>query len=980
MNDLNTISSEIEQVSVSNSFISSPELCCNFLKDTTTGLKILHVNIRSISCNFNHLLVLMTRLKISLDVILLSECWLSKCTNIPSLPGYESHASSFINQNDGVIAYTKKELKCSVENPSFNESNCLVLKFYDKVALVALYRSPSYRDLSPFLNSLDALLLQLTSYKTIALIGDININIVPSSLDAHSDEYLNTTASHAMLPAHTFPTRLTNCLDHVFLKSPYSATTLVLDCPITDHLPVLLFCDQTIPIKTPKKISQKTNIAEVISDLNNTDFSPIFEYQNPNLATESLVSLISTSIKSHTLSLVIPSRLRIIKPWITPGLLRCIRHRDNLSRICLKNPKNDTHKLIFLRYRNHCNNLLKKLKQEYETSEFQKAKSNPKATWQLIRQVANLDQSNKAPASELLKLCDNPTESVSEVNQYFATVGSTLASKIRQPDPSLSNADTQQSSPISSPQGSMVLYDVDKDEIDKLILNLKDKCAVGYDGISSSVIKAARHIIAPVLVHIFNLCLSTGVFPNVFKTAIVHPIFKSGDSSGVVNYRPISVLSTLSKIFEKVINARLTSFLTKYHILAPNQFGFRNGRSTDDAVLDLTDTIANHLNNKRKTLGIFLDLSKAFDTVSIPRLLTKLERLGIRGVAHDIFRSYLENRKQVVKIENYTSTEQNVTFGVPQGSVLGPTLFLIYVNELCQLSLPNSKIIAYADDTALVIHGNDWSDTFDKAESALSVVMKWLNTNLLTLNISKTKCITFTPGIQSQPPNSLKIKAHSCTPSNSYNCNCTPIDRTDHIKYLGVIIDNHLKWKMQINSLVTRIRRLIYVFKKLRGAADFKCLITVYLALAQSVLGYCVTSWGGAQKTPMLRLERAQRAVLKVLSRKPIRYPTSDLYTDCNVLTVRQIFILQSVLRKHNLVPYDPNFSTARRLSDRVCKIVPCRVAVARRQFTFISPKMYNKINRLVNIYHLKRNDLRKKLTVWLKTLSYNDTEKIVES
>ena len=254
------------------------------------------------------------------------------------------------------------------------------------------------------------------------------------------------------------------------------------------------------------------------------------------------------------------------------------------------------------------------------------------------------------------------------------------------------------------------------------------------------------------------------------------------------------------------------------------------------------------------------------------------------------------------------------------------------------LSPLNCKIITYADDTALIIHGKDWPDTFTKAEVALSVVINWLNTNLLTLNISKTKFVPFTPGILSQPPCSFKVRAHTCTLTDFSSCNCPPLERTDHIKYLGVIIDNFLKWKKHIEFTVKRVRKLIYIFKKLRGVADFRCLITVYLALAQSVLGYCVTAWGGAHKTAMLRLERAQRAVLKVLSRKPIRFPTSELFSLCKVLTVRQLFVLQTLLRKHKQIDYVPTYSTAKRLSDRVCKNVPCKTAVARRYLNLSAP------------------------------------------
>lgn len=211
------------------------------------------------------------------------------------------------------------------------------------------------------------------------------------------------------------------------------------------------------------------------------------------------------------------------------------------------------------------------------------------------------------------------------------------------------------------------------------------------------------------------------------------------------------------------------------------------------------------------------------------------------------------------------------------------------------------------------------------------------------------------------------------------NCDCPKLESTQTLKYLGVTVDNNLKWKQQIGSTVARVRKLIYIFKKLRSAVDFSCLLTVYFALAQSVLGYCLVVWGGAGKTAMLRVERAQRAVLKVLARKPIRYSTTSLYSLCQVLTVRQLFVLQTTLRKHSELKYDPNKSNSRRRFDRVCKTESWRTVAASCHYRHVSSKVYNKINKIINIYPLPRNVCRNKLSHWLKSLDYETTEKLME-
>lgn len=361
-------------------------------------------------------------------------------------------------------------------------------------------------------------------------------------------------------------------------------------------------------------------------------------------------------------------------------------------------------------------------------------------------------------------------------------------------------------------------------------------------------------------------------------------------------------------------------------------------------------------------------------------LLSKLNNIGIRGTAYDLFCSYLTGRKQSLKIGNFISGEESLTFGVPQGSVLGPTLFLIYVNELCQLNIPNCKIITYADDTALIIHGVDWSGVQTNSELALNSVTKWLTKNLLTLNTSKTKFILFSPNSSSQPATPFVIRAHTCSTSTSNtSCDCPKLDSTQTVKYLGILVDSHLKWKQQIDATVTRLRKLIYIFKKLRSVVDFDSLIKIYFSLAQSVLGYCLVVWGGTHKTTMLRVERGQRAILKVLAKKPIRYPTKALYSLCQVLTVRQLFVLQAILRKHCQLAYDPSIFSTKRRSDRVCGIAVRRTEAARRHFKHISCKIYNRINKEINIYSLTRNKLKIKLNMWLKQLNYNETEELVE-
>lgn len=258
--------------------------------------------------------------------------------------------------------------------------------------------------------------------------------------------------------------------------------------------------------------------------------------------------------------------------------------------------------------------------------------------------------------------------------------------------------------------------------------------------------------------------------------------------------------------------------------------------------------------------------------------------------------------------------------------------------------------------------------------------MAWLASNLLTINLEKTKILTFAPSLKSQPPqDSFHIKAHCCPINSTSNCQCLSLSRASSIKYLGVHIDSSLNWHTQLDSLIPRVRKLIPVFKKLRCSLDASTLKTVYYALAQSILSYCIVAWGGATSTAFLQLERAQRGILKVMTKKHYRYPTTQLYKDCEVLTVRQLFVLQVISRKHSSLVYSPDVYRKRR-SDIVCQSVKCKTGLTRRHYNGISPRLYNTANKLLHIYPLAMNPCRKAVKSWLQKLTYRETEDLLKT
>ena len=265
---------------------------------------------------------------------------------------------------------------------------------------------------------------------------------------------------------------------------------------------------------------------------------------------------------------------------------------------------------------------------------------------------------------------------------------------------------------------------------------MKSSAAAGCDHIQPKIVKAVAPFIAYPLNDLINLSISTGVFPDKLKIARVTPIFKSGDKTNLNNYRPISVLPFFSKIFEKAMYNRLMEYIEENNLINEKQYGFRQRRSTYMALIDLIDSITEHIENKKFCMGVFIDLSKAFDTLDHEILLGKLEQYGIRGIAHLWFKSYLSDRQQLVQFGDIKSTFNSIRCGVPQGSILGPLLFLLYINDIANI-VNDCEVIMFADDTNMFLTDADSCKLIEKANLELGKLSYWFKLNKLSLNIKK---------------------------------------------------------------------------------------------------------------------------------------------------------------------------------------------------------------------------------------------------
>ena len=429
---------------------------------------------------------------------------------------------------------------------------------------------------------------------------------------------------------------------------------------------------------------------------------------------------------------------------------------------------------------------LKKKRNNFFEKKFQINKKNSKAIWKMINKL--LGRKKKTTSSISLQvgstLVEEPTEVANIFNSYFSNVAKDIRSKL----PNTIKKFTEYLP--SRSHRTAYLFVTTESEITIIIKKLKRKFSLGLDGISTDILKALPYNIIAAITQIFNQCLTDGYFPTKFKTAKIVPVYKKkGSRSKKENYRPVSLLSCLSKILEKLVSKRIVSFLHKQNFFSKFQFGFRKGLSTEHAISLLVNKITRSMNQKKKTLGIFLDLSKAFDLIDHNILLQKLDRYGIRGVANKWFKSYLSNRKQLVCVAGHlSSTILDVEYGAPQGSILGPLLFLIYINDLPSC-LEHSTPVFYADDSNLLISDSNCQTLIRKGNEDLANVQNWILSNKLALNIGKTQAIIFRTPNTRIPSNLSKLKIGE-----------NEIKLAEKTEFLGVIITKSLSWKLNMKA------------------------------------------------------------------------------------------------------------------------------------------------------------------------------------
>ena len=369
------------------------------------------------------------------------------------------------------------------------------------------------------------------------------------------------------------------------------------------------------------------------------------------------------------------------------------------------------------------------------------------------------------------------------------------------------------------------------DQVRGLCRELDPSKGPGFDGVAPAMVRFISDPISVPLSRLINACIQAGYFPDFWKIARVVPIFKADDPTCFGNYRPVSVLPVFSKIFERIIQERLLSFLNSQDYLFNGQYGFRRGHSTSMAIIDLVENIKNAWERREHCLGVFIDFSKAFDTVDHEILIAKLDHYGVRGPPKNLIESYLSNRKQYVSYDGRESSHFDVTVGVRQGSIFGQLFLILYVNDLARSS-PLFKYILFADDTNLFASGKTKRALYKKVRAELGVLSQWFACNKLSLNYKKTEFIDFS-----------KPRVGSSSHNFTLNINGHRIKKVKKSKFLGVTIDEALSWREHIGMILRKVRQTIGVIGRARGFMGGPQLLGLYNTMDQWSFPTFSTVW-----------------------------------------------------------------------------------------------------------------------------------------
>jgi hypothetical protein len=869
-----------------------------------SGFSILNFNIRSLKSNYHNFCdTLLSTKGIQPDIIALTETWTDNNTNINDyyITGYQPPFLQNRNtgRGGGVMLYFRDHIINPTVRKDFSftdaSNNCLTIRFTTgerkkKVLVTCTYRSPSPYN-TTFQENFEKVTNSIQKQNVDSIIvGDFNYNLFNINTNQETNQYYETLISQGYQPKVTKATRVTETtctlIDHIWTNKNCTDDrknkTYIVITDITDHLPILYvdkyFAGQSNQHKGYTYVKRRQindhNTVKFITDLcsKESEFNDIVDDANLPV-NEAFTKFMNSYADTYNHCFPIKNKKihnkTMAKPWITPDILRAINKKNKLFGIKTKTG-NEKDKEKYRCYKKEVEKMITESKENYFTNKLYHKSKTLKQKWDTIRELINRQTKNN-------NTC--PINST-KLGNHYANVAKNLCKKLPHIELDEINQSSlmfkQNTKNIGSAE-SFQFQQIQLEDIETQIDDLDGSKGPGPDSIATNILKQSSMVISPYLTTLCNKMIDEGKYPDCLKTAKCVPIFKGGNlaKDEPVNYRPISILNALNKVIEKILHKQLSFYLENNDILPTFQYGYRKNRNCQQAVTDLTNYIERATKDNLYTIAIYMDLSKAFDTVDKKLLYDKLDSIGIGKKANNLIFNYMSNRKICFSNDKKT---YNMTSGVPQGSVLGPLLFLTYIADMKYLC-PDIKKIVYADDTTVIVTGKSKKEATRKANETLDRIYNYYTYNRLTINSTKTNYMTFCKQKQ-------KLKKEE-------NCqlvlNGTVLEEIQTTKFLGMIMNNRLTWENHKSYIKTKIAKSIGILYNSRAYLKHNDILTMYRTFVEPFYLYCITVWGHSINSETDELIKLQNKTLRILFSC---YRTEDAwrYTNNKILPLKQLY------------------------------------------------------------------------------------------
>ena len=887
----------------------SIEFNCNYAEDETflsdinpaDNLSFFSLNIQSLPAKFTELKDLLVLLDYDFDVICLQEIWRLNDADLYNIPGYNFVFKCRTNnmQGGGIGIFVKEQYNFNIM-PQFSifidkviETLFIEIEISNgkKIIVSSVYRPnsnhpnlTSTQQLEQFTEMFNNVLNEISELNNkVFVMGDMNIDLLKCNSHSRTSEFIENCFASGFLQLITKPTRCFNnsatLIDHFYLNSTESSVKcFIYTSLISDHFPVCTF----IPYKKnrikPKYITVRNfteeNVQQFRTVLSNLRWQGVLNNENVQNSydnfSETFNGLFNDFFPEKKIKF--NKSKHKLEPFMTNGLLISRKTKRKLEKDSLTLATAES-KYKLKKFKNMYNSVLRLAKKKYYEEVLEFNKNNLRKTWEILREAMGKKHSNNLNISEMEKngarITDN-NEIADYLNHHFTTIAGKIADQInptdRPPDSNINDVEHEFNFEFFTTE---ILVDI--------VMKMKNKNSRDSDNMSNNFIKKIILEIAEPLTYIFNLSLRTGEIPSQLKVAKVVPIFKLKKSLNDEHlcplfYRPISLLPIFSKILEKQVANRLINYLNDFDLLYNHQYGYQHKKSTCHPLIHLMNRVSSSLNKGEVTVGVFCDLAKAFDTCCPKILLKKLRKMGVAGIELKWFESYLENRKQFIFVNSVSSEEKNIDNGVPQGSILGPILFLCYINDMPSAS-KILDIFLFCDDTTLLISGKSLAEIIPILNCELQKICEWFRCNKLSLHPGKTKFMIFTLNENNIDFTDLNI----CLNYNDIGKNDQNlIKRLSYInseseipamKFLGVYIDPKMSFTYHIEQLRKKLASSVYIMKKCSNFLSEAALTSLYYSLVHSHLVYCNLVWScGSSIQSLVNLQK--RAIRTVTGSK----------------------------------------------------------------------------------------------------------------